>query len=228
MSLESPLKWTRTEHDDVDSFDRKGKSYASCTSSNAGIYAALLVAINGIVLVIGNCYSFLSRRVELEFGESWYIGLCLGLTLQAWALAIPILIVTWDDPQARFFVLSGLISVTSLAVQLFVVIPKWMAIREFVENKKRTLFRKFLRTVRSTSSEIEDDEDESSIAREDTRNDQQAFSSTVENPNARTSIFHSANDAIESYGFEEVATGNRTQSNHGTTSLRLQVSVVDC
>jgi hypothetical protein len=67
--------------------------------------------------------------------------------LQAWCMGIPILIVVWDNPQAKFFVEAGIIFVSALVVLLLVFVPKMSAIRadhkQATEEGKRQAYNSF-------------------------------------------------------------------------------------
>jgi hypothetical protein len=136
MSFESPLHWTRTDVGTVDFFDRSTGSYAKCSGENSEIYAGVLIAFNMILLIVGNWYNFMSRYVELEFGESRFVGISLGAMLQAWVMGIPVLFLAWEDPRGRFFAASGVVGVTSLAIQLCIFVPKIIALYQLQRESK--------------------------------------------------------------------------------------------
>ena len=127
--LVAPLQWIRVYLDSKDVFDRYVDSYGLCSSDNALPFVIVIVILNISILLVGNWWAYQARNIETEYGESRYIGISMASILQAWCMGIPILIVVWDNPQAKFFVEAGIIFVTALAVLLLVFIPKSFAIR---------------------------------------------------------------------------------------------------
>jgi hypothetical protein len=129
-TLVSPLEWSRLRGDETDMFDRLFQSYGTCESPDSVAFIVVIIVINVIFLILGNWWNYMSRNIETEYGESRYIGISMAATLQAWGMGIPILVVVWDNPQARFFVESGIIFVTSLAFLATVYLPKMFALRD--------------------------------------------------------------------------------------------------
>jgi hypothetical protein len=128
-TLVSPLEWSRVKGEERDVFERLFQSYGTCESDDSVLFVVLIIVTNVIFLILGNWWNYISRNIETEYGESRYIGISMAATLQAWGMGIPILVVVWDNPQARFFVESGIIFVTSLAFLATVYLPKMLALR---------------------------------------------------------------------------------------------------
>jgi hypothetical protein len=128
-TLVSPLEWSRVKGEERDVFERLFQSYGTCESDDSVLFVVLIIVTNVIFLILGNWWNYISRNIETEYGESRYIGISMAATLQAWGMGIPILVVVWDNPQARFFVESGIIFVTSLAFLATVYLPKVLALR---------------------------------------------------------------------------------------------------
>ncbi|KAI2493752.1 G-protein coupled GABA receptor [Fragilaria crotonensis] len=139
--LVAPLEWTRVDRDSTDVFDRAVESYGLCTNDGALPFVVVIVIMNIGVLIVANWWAYQARNIETEYHESRYIGIAMASILQAWGMGIPILIVVWDNPQAKFFVEAGIIFVTALAVLLLIFIPKILAVRsdraKDAEEKKR-------------------------------------------------------------------------------------------
>ena len=127
--LVAPLEWTRVDRDSTDIFDRTVESYGICTNDGALPFVVVIVVMNIGILIVANWWAYLARNIETEYHESRYIGIAMASILQAWGMGIPILIVVWDNPQAKFFVEAGIIFVTAVAVQLLIFIPKILAVR---------------------------------------------------------------------------------------------------
>jgi 7 transmembrane sweet-taste receptor of 3 GCPR len=157
----SPLKWNRVDREATDVFDRPVDSYGICSSDGALPFGIVTIVMNILVLMFSNWWAYKSRNIETEYNENRYIGISMASMLQAWCMGIPILIVVWDNPQAKFFVETGIIFVTASAVLLLIFIPKILAIRtdriKAAEENKRLAYTSFTSRVRK-KDEMEDDE----------------------------------------------------------------------
>jgi hypothetical protein len=168
-NLVSPLEWSRVQGDETDMFDRLFQSYGTCESPDSVAFIVVIIVINVIFLILGNWWNYKSRNIETEYGESRYIGISMAATLQAWGMGIPILVVVWDNPQARFFVESGIIFVTSLAFLATVYLPKMFALRDDRAKTKdsRTLAYSNYQARSKQPSNYEAEESEKSEEEED-------------------------------------------------------------
>lgn len=135
----APLEWTRTYRGNTDIFLRLTDSYGECRGDSA-VFAALLVAVNFCFLILGSWQAAITRHVETEYKESQFINLSLFSILQAWMMGIAILAVTYDDPQARFYVMSGIIFVTSACSLLFVFVPKILSLRDDIKKRGKNAY----------------------------------------------------------------------------------------
>jgi hypothetical protein len=121
------------------------------------------------LLVLANWWAYKARNVETEYHESTYIAISMASVLQAWCMGIPILIMVWDNPQGRFFVATGIVFVTSLAVLGLIFIPKCIAIVqdqnfEAAEEKRQNYMRFAQRkSMRQDPSETDDNKISSEI-----------------------------------------------------------------
>lgn len=154
--LVAPLQWIRVYLDSKDVFDRYVDSYGLCSNDNALPFVIVIVILNISTLLVANWWAYQARNIETEYGESRYIGISMASILQAWCMGIPILIVVWDNPQAKFFVEAGIIFVTALAVLLLIFIPKSFAIRadriKAAEENKRLAYSSFTNRARKSNS----------------------------------------------------------------------------
>ena len=101
------MEWHRVPRDATDIFDRPVESYGNCSNADALPFAIALLILNISILIMANWWAYQSRNIETEYHESRYIGITMASILQAWCMGIPILIVVWENPQAKFFVESG-------------------------------------------------------------------------------------------------------------------------
>lgn len=165
-TLVSPLEWVRVKGEERDMFERLFQSYGTCESDSSVVFAVLVIVTNVFFLILGNGWNYMSRNIETEYGESRYIGISMAATLQAWSMGIPILVVVWDNPQARFFVESGIIFVTSLAFLATVYLPKVVALRaDRVKSKdtKTEAFSNYQGRARQPSDYNDEEEEEGGL-----------------------------------------------------------------
>ena len=156
-----PREWTRTYKDATDVFGRPVESYGSCNGDGSLPYVIVLLVVDFLFLIIGNWWAYQSRNIETEYLESRYIGISMAAVLQAWCMGIPILIVVWDTPQAKFFVETGIIFVTSLAFLLLIYVPKVMASitdrKNALAEEKRKAYSSFIENRVKQNKDYDDD-----------------------------------------------------------------------
>ena len=154
-TLVAPFEWKRVPGDATDIFDRTVESYGICSNPDALPFAIAILILNISILIVANWWAYQSRNIETEYHESRYIGITMASILQAWCMGIPIFIVVWENPQAKFFVESGIIFVTSLSFLLLVFVPKVFAIRadliKIANERKRQAYNSFQTRSRHTS-----------------------------------------------------------------------------
>ena len=159
-TLVAPLEWTRSFQDSTDIFDRYVASYASCTNDGALPFIIVIIVMDIILLALGNFWCYQCRNIETEYHENRYIGISMASVLQAWCMGIPILIVVWDNPPAKFFVETGIVFITALAVLLLIYVPKILAIRaeriQRIQDEKRNAFLRY--SDRSRRNQFDDDD----------------------------------------------------------------------
>jgi hypothetical protein len=160
----SPLEWNRFLSDSTDIFDRPVESYGTCSNEDALPFAVVIIILNITILFVANWWAYQARNIETEYQESRYIGISMASVLQAWCMGIPILIVVWDNPQAKFFVEAGIIFVTALAVLLLIFVPKMFAIHtdrvKAAQESKRLAYTTFTTRARKKEEFVGDDEEE--------------------------------------------------------------------
>ena len=147
-TLIAPLEWTRVDKDATDNFDRPLESIANCAASGQSLtFAIIVLVVNMAFLILGTFWAYKSRNITTEYDESMYIGLCIVAVLQTWTIGLPILVVVRDSPSVSFYVQSGLVFVTSLAVIGFTFIPKVFAVRKDRANDRKEVYKEFKRAA---------------------------------------------------------------------------------
>jgi len=135
-----PLRWTRTYSVPPTIADPQIESYGTCYNGEVTGFLIAIGVVNIGALAIGNWWSYQSRHIETEYHESSFVGLSLAAITQALLMGIPLIIVVQGNPPARFYVQSGIIFVSTIAVLSFLFIPKLYF--HFNERKEAKLKRK--------------------------------------------------------------------------------------
>jgi len=116
-------------------------SYGSCQSEGDGVTGTVLVsifaAINILTLIAANVQAFRARQISDEFSESKWIGICLASILQAIIIAVPVAVVTRDQPTVFNILISAFLFIISMTVQTTIFIPKYMLARKKAKAKLR-------------------------------------------------------------------------------------------
>jgi hypothetical protein len=181
----APLEWERNFNEATDPFGRPVDSYGICANEDALPFVVVLTVINLGILVLANWWAYKARNIETEYHESRYIAISMASVLQAWCMGIPILIMVWNNPQARFFVGTGIVFVTSLAVLGLIFVPKIIAAsqdRSFaVAEEKRQAYRSHVERKSKLSSDDPED------------NDGATYNSSLATPTQRALLLEAAN-----------------------------------
>ena len=152
----------------MDKFGRSVDSFGTCTSDSSLPFVIVVLVLNLGILCLANWWAYQARNIETEYHESRYIAISMASVLQAWCMGIPILIVVWDNPQAKFFVSAGIVFVTSLAVLALIFLPKVFAIRDdrmrAAAEDKRLAFLTFAERKKQDSGYDSDNNKETKIA----------------------------------------------------------------
>jgi len=163
-TTKDPLHWVRDIEAQIstDTSYRHIDSVAHCESDDALIYALVLAFINVGLLVLGNWWAYKCRNIETECNESMYAGLSIAAVLQAWAMGVPIAIVVWNSPPAKYYVFVAVVFITAQSILSLVYIPKAIALAKIHkgaakdENSKKAVNANFLeRSSRKTTKPAE-------------------------------------------------------------------------
>jgi 7 transmembrane sweet-taste receptor of 3 GCPR len=96
---------------------------------------ALLLVFNFVALIMANVEAVKARQVKVEYGESKYIGMAMGLTLQIFLVGTPLLFLVSDSPSANYFVKSSIVFCVSMSFLMFLFVPKlWVWYRKPAER----------------------------------------------------------------------------------------------
>lgn len=123
LTLISPLEYIRFDTDTLN-------DYGTC-SVNSGsnqyvtlFLGAFIILVNVGALVMSNVQAYKARHISDELSESAYIALAMISMLQTYIIGIPLLIVVWKEPRAKYILECGMIFVISMSLLLLIFIPK--------------------------------------------------------------------------------------------------------
>ena len=126
-TLVDPSHWKRvaagrTEAGQIESFGK-------CVSqgSVSVVMLSLLTAVNMLGLLAANILAYQTRNLSVSFNEGKYVNFAMFSILEALVIGVPILALIDSNPVARYLMGSLVIFFMSMAVLLFMFVPKmWM------------------------------------------------------------------------------------------------------
>ena len=122
--LQTPLVWQRFPVTFDSSTGLVTSSIGICYST-VGIYPALPLMIGVLlVLIIGNYLAYLGRRIPTEFNESRWTAMAMVMTLEAFVIGLPILILANDEPVPGFIIKAICSILVSGATVCLIFAPK--------------------------------------------------------------------------------------------------------
>ena len=103
----APREYIRKAYPGTEGWNRVISTYGSCTGSvtaHAGSYPyfAILLIVNITLLVVANFQAYQARSIHTDFSESRYIAIIMASILQTFVVTIPMTILTWDYPKAKY------------------------------------------------------------------------------------------------------------------------------
>lgn len=102
-SVVDPLLWVRVNTVE-DKYGEALSSQAGCTCEYPWIWMALLGALHFALLVLSSYMCYQARHISTRYSEAKYLRTTIFLTTQVYVIGIPVILITRDDPKARFFV----------------------------------------------------------------------------------------------------------------------------
>ena len=128
----SPLKFKLNFDEDgsVDEFGRPNSTYATCESESgwSTFFLLLIFILNGAAVVAANVQVYRARRITTEFGESRFIAISMGVTLQVLLIALPIFLLD-SSITIRAMARSFLVVLCSGSILFFIFVPKIFFLR---------------------------------------------------------------------------------------------------
>jgi hypothetical protein len=146
----SPFRWERYDVDS-DRFARPIETTGRCESEHGALVVAFSSSAYGFmapfliilgfpsagvafwtifllfnigILSFASHQAFVARKIAIEFAESEHISLAISTTLVASFVACPVMWMVGDQPRAYYFVRCAFVFVVSMALLLFIFLPK--------------------------------------------------------------------------------------------------------
>lgn len=130
-TLVAPLRWSRIEVMNYDTFGRSLESYGTCyakqddgRSSARVAFASTIVGLNLLVVLIANYQGYKARHVPSAFNETFYLVLSMAVLTEAILIGVPLIFLARDNPAAMFIIVSVLIFWLCLALLLPTFVSK--------------------------------------------------------------------------------------------------------
>ena len=102
-SIVDPMHWVR--HVTIeDKYGDPLSSQAGCTCNKPWIWLALLGALHLSLLVMSSYMCYEARNISTRYSEAKYLRTTIFLNTEIYMIGIPVIIITREDPKARFFV----------------------------------------------------------------------------------------------------------------------------
>jgi len=125
-----PLRWIRIS---TDQFNTRGKCKSEGVVSTIMLTLICLVDLSAVLLA--NVEAYRSRNVSIEFSESRYIAFCMASILQISIVGLPLLLVVQDNPTAKYFLETCIITIFCFSILLLIFIPKVLALHRIQNDK---------------------------------------------------------------------------------------------
>jgi hypothetical protein len=120
-TLIDPLRWQREYINDDPT-----NSYGFCKSEGKASIAflVLLILLNGAALVQACVQSYYARKMDDDYTESRWIGIACLSWLQVMLVGIPVILLTRNEPVAKYFTSSALVFLVCMSMLLLLFVPK--------------------------------------------------------------------------------------------------------
>jgi hypothetical protein len=148
----SPLSWGYVNLE-LDAFGRVTQRYGYCSGANMSTlrYLLPLATLNFGILVLSLVQAYKARNISTQYAETEYIYLSMLFIVAASILGVPILILAREDPDAFFFIFSGLLFATSLCILMLIFVPKVAFLQAQIKNATTPGSRTGVRLTDGTS-----------------------------------------------------------------------------
>merc|ERR1719410_2197297 len=120
-----PLQWIRVS---IDSLNTKGKCMSQGVVSK--VMLVFIGLINFAAILLANVEAYRGRNISTEFSESRYIAFSMASILQILIVGIPLLALVQDNPSAKYFLETCIISIFCFSILFLIFIPKIIALRK--------------------------------------------------------------------------------------------------
>jgi hypothetical protein len=140
-SIVAPLTWERVALDNFDEHGRAVESVGSCRATDhletqVLPFVILILVVNIVALVFATYQAYLAREIPTEFFEAGYVFMSFASLLETFIIGVPLLFIGSTDPNASFLIRSILITISCLAIQLPVFLPKYNKRKSVLEERR--------------------------------------------------------------------------------------------
>mmetsp|Transcript_46671 Transcript_46671/g.54530 ORF Transcript_46671/g.54530 Transcript_46671/m.54530 type:complete len:352 (+) Transcript_46671:2-1057(+) len=135
-SVVDPMYWIRKET--IGSTDGLS-TFGSCGLGHTDVSKAMLgcLIVLAFACVILACVAaWYGSNISVEYSESRYVTMIVIAMLQAFPIGIPLIILSYQNPVARYFVEIAIIFVLTMTVLLLIFIPKILFLRKEKKGRK--------------------------------------------------------------------------------------------
>jgi hypothetical protein len=148
-TIHAHLKYVAKIHDGTDAWNRPMSYYGVCDSEFSEYYASAMFLVAFCPLLMALIQAYETRTFRTAFNESSYIGIVTVCIIQAAVIGVLLFVLTRDQPRVMIPLISLIIFFVSMAILLFIFIPKIVSYDQEVRMQKK---RKLTETVSSMAS----------------------------------------------------------------------------
>lgn len=150
------LKYERHSSSGTDIWNRVYESYGACSApkpnSEPYFYTVVFVTLM-VPLIMALREAYKARKVQTEFGESWYIRFAFAFLIQMIFVGAPVTVSTYNSPPIFYGMCVLVIFTTTHVILALMFVPKIKALRELRRSEGRT------GPISNHSESMEDDDD---------------------------------------------------------------------
>lgn len=148
-TIVDPLMYHREENVGTDYWHRIISTYGACRSDHGIEFLTPLGIINLCVLLLASWQAIMARRLKSELSDAKFVGLTIGVFIQAFLTGVPVVFVVRDQPKAYYLILTTTIFLLCESILLLIFIPKIILQREYSNLSKEEQKRRFENAISS-------------------------------------------------------------------------------
>lgn len=136
-TLIDPIEYERINAPGTDSWNRVVETYGTCHGDNdsRNVFYFIFGFICFVSISMALYQAFKARNIELEYSESWYIGVSFAFMFQLLLVGLPVLMLTDDRPKVFYVVAVITVFLISSITSGLIFIPKMKALHDTYASK---------------------------------------------------------------------------------------------